>query len=55
MAVLINGDRRATSFVLPSRYGYRWRHIAVQGAPRVIDAAVPVDGRTVEFANEVME
>jgi len=55
LAVLINGDRRASSFVLPSRHGYRWRHVAMQGAPRLIDGALPVDGRTVEFASEVTE
>jgi glycogen operon protein len=55
LAVLINGDRRAISFVLPSRNGYRWRHDAMQGASRIVDGALPVEGRAVEFASEVAE
>jgi len=53
VAVLINGDRRATGFALPSRDGYQWEHIAMEGAPRVIDEGLAVGGRMVEFAIEV--
>lgn len=55
LAILTNGDRRAGSFLLPGRPGYRWQHIAVQGPEKVIENGLLVDGRTVEFAEEVTE
>jgi glycogen operon protein len=48
LAVLINGDRRASTFVLPSRAGYRWVS-ALAGQP---DAGTAIPGRSVAFMIE---
>lgn len=48
LAVLINGDRRASTFVLPGREGYRWIP-ALDDGP---DAGAPVSGRSVVFMIE---
>jgi len=55
LAVLINGDRRATRFALPVRDGYRWRHVPLSGMDRPIDIGLAIEGKTVEFAAEVPE
>lgn len=53
LAVLINGDRRATSFQLPARDGFSWRAIALDEKPAFpADEGLPVDGRAVVFAQE---
>jgi len=48
LAVLVNGDRRASTFALPDREGYRWC-AALEGGPAP-DAAVP--SRAVAFMVE---
>lgn len=48
LAVLFNGDRRASTFVLPRRDGYRWI-AALDGGP---DPATAVPGRGVAFMVE---
>ena len=48
-AVLINGDRRATSFALPERDGFVWQD-SVRRTP--VPGGLMVDGRTVAFARE---
>jgi glycogen operon protein len=48
LAVLVNGDRRASTFALPKRTGYRWA-AALEGGP---DAAAAVPGRSVAFMVE---
>ncbi|MGN6303700.1 MAG: glycogen debranching protein GlgX [Mesorhizobium sp.] len=48
LAVLVNGDRRASTFALPGRKGYRWC-AALEGGPAP-DAAIP--GRCVAFMVE---
>ena len=48
LAVLFNGDRRASAFVLPGREGYRWT-AALAGGP---DAGMAVAGRGVAFMVE---
>jgi glycogen operon protein len=48
LAVLVNGDRQASTFVLPGRDGYRWG-AALEGGSAP-DAAVP--GRSVAFMVE---
>ncbi|MGN6143563.1 MAG: glycogen debranching protein GlgX [Mesorhizobium sp.] len=48
LAVLVNGDRRASTFVLPGREGYRWC-AALEGGPAP-GAVVP--GRAVAFMVE---
>jgi glycogen operon protein len=48
LAVLVNGDRRASTFALPGRAGYRWVS-ALAGQP---DAGAAVAGRGVAFMIE---
>lgn len=48
LAVLFNGDRRASTFALPRRDGYAWT-AALEGGP---DADVAVPGRSVAFMVE---
>jgi glycogen operon protein len=55
LAIMINGDRRASGFRLPTRAGYNWQHVPMQGGARVIEVGLPVEGRTVEFAKETPE
>ena len=54
LAILINGDRRATGFALPSR---EWISMETCADARSCNAyqrrGLPVDGRMVEFAIEV--
>ena len=45
LAVLLNGDRRASTFALPSRVGYRWIS-ALADQP---DSGAAVAGRSVAF------
>jgi len=48
LAVLVNGDRRASTFVLPCREGYCWT-AALEGGP---DTGTAVEGRSVAFMVE---
>lgn len=50
LAVLVNGDRRACVFTLPSRDGYRWQSAMPDDDDA--DMSRPVPGRTVRFLLE---
>ncbi|MBD0415960.1 glycogen debranching protein GlgX [Oryzicola mucosus] len=53
VAVLVNGDRRATQFVPPKRDGFTWREAVEPATVRNTGLSFSLPGRKVAFAVEV--
>ncbi len=54
LAVMVNGDRRAVVFTLPSRPGYNWTEVVwpENGMTRLEEGGFLIGGRAVVFAEE---
>jgi glycogen operon protein len=53
IAILINRDRRATTFSLPARDGFQWCPLPSSNDIRVVENGLLVSGRSLVFVDEI--